>query len=377
MQVFQDNDDDSHIRAAQAARAALDTPTWDEQAASIATAEDPATATALQLIAAQYAEANPETATGPLGKWVEDWPAFWATDHLSEQFFSAPILAEGRGHVLYAPAKTGKSLLVLEMVCSIVTGRPFLDMPAGAPRRVLYLDYEMVASDLFERLMAFGYSAKDDLSHLRYVRMPGIAPLDTFEGGQAVLQDALSWGAELVVVDTTARAVRGEENASETTRDLYRHTLMLLKQSGITTLRVDHAGKQSDAGMRGSSAKADDVDIVWKLTPSEEGEDRYLLEATHRRVGWVPERVEIVRTQHAPRHRRFTNDFVSPPTETQKAFIQHADAASLPTAGVSVSEARDRYMLDFENKHFASSQLIRHERDIIAGHRRDPMEAFR
>jgi hypothetical protein len=340
--------DEDHIRAAREARQGLTQPSWDTLAADVAERADKATEEALAALAAA-ASAGDQRGDGPLQEWAEDWESFWATDHNAEHFFAAPILGLGRGHVLYAPSKTGKSLLALELAVAVATGKPFLDMPAQPPRKVLYLDYEMVAADLAERLKAFGYSSQDDLSCLRYVRMPGIQPLDTYAGGQAVLSDAVMWGAELVIVDTTARAVLGEENKSETTRDLYRHTLMLLKQIGVTTLRVDHAGKQEGAGMRGSSAKTDDVDVVWRLTPSEDGEDRFLLEATHRRVGWIPERVELLRSNHEPpMHRRWDTSFIQPATTFQEDLIRHMDAAGLPTAGISATEARTTYVLEFD-----------------------------
>lgn len=250
------------------------------------------------------ADAEDDTDTddhqNPLSRWLVDWDTFWRTDHKAADFLCAPILARGRGHALYAKAKTGKSLLVLEMVAAIATGSPFLHQPAGDPKHVLYIDYEMTPDDLAERMSAYGYGEGDDLTHLHYAQLPAIEPLDTPKGGLTVLQAALAVSAELVVIDTTSRSVQGEENAMETFRDFYRHTFMPLKSAGITTLRVDHAGKDADRGQRGSSAKNDDVDLVWEL--SAKGADELKLKATHRRMGWVPEVVDIRRTDDLPMH---------------------------------------------------------------------------
>src|SRR5690606_29839754 len=97
-------------------------------------------------------------------------------------------------------------------------------------------------------------------------------------------------GAKFVVIDTTGRAVKGEENDAHTYQDFYRCTGLLLKQQGIGWVRLDHAGKDANLGQRGSSAKNDDVDIVVKLTRADNG---VLVEATHRRIGWYPEKTLI------------------------------------------------------------------------------------
>ena len=40
---------------------------------------------------------------------------------------------------------------------------------------------------------------------------------------------------------------------------------MALKEAGIALLRIDHAGKDLTRGQRGTSAKRDDVEVVWFL----------------------------------------------------------------------------------------------------------------
>ena len=236
-------------------------------------------------------------APNPLQPWAIDWATFWETDHTAEDFLAAPLLANGRGHAIYAAAKTGKSLLILELAAAIATGKQYLHRPAGDPQHVLYIDYEMTPDDVSERLETFGYGPNDNMERLHYIQMPSIPPLDTPEGGLAVITAADAWDASLIIVDTTARAAQGDENAAETYRDMYRHTLMPLKSAGRTTVRVDHAGKDGSKGQRGSSAKNDDVDIVWRLTVNGDvGEEQAVkVAATHRRMGWIPEEVSIIR----------------------------------------------------------------------------------
>jgi hypothetical protein len=120
-----------------------------------------------------------------------------------------------------------------------------------------------------------------------------LPPLDTDFGGELLTAIAVQHGALLVIVDTMARAVKGEENLSDTYRDFYRYTGARLKAAGIALWRLDHVGKDPSAGQRGSSGKTDDVDVVYKL----EARDAHsiVLKRTHSRVPWVPAEVVLVR----------------------------------------------------------------------------------
>jgi len=73
------------------------------------------------------------------------------------------------------------------------------------------------------------------------------------------------------------------------------NTGILIKASGIALVRLDHAGKDLDRGQRGTSAKNDDVDLVWQLTELDGGGIR--LRATHRRQSWVPTLVDLARLE--------------------------------------------------------------------------------
>ena len=226
----------------------------------------------------------------PLRPYAIDWPAFWNGDDDDHDWLLEPLLARGRAHALYAAAKTGKSFVALAMAAAIATGRAFLGRPAGPPTPVVYADFEMSLDDVRERLEDFGYGPGDDLGHLHYVVMPDIAPLDTKEGGREFMESVAAWRAEVVFIDTTGRAVAGDENESDTIRDYFRHTGQQLKRAGVTVVRIDHAGKDPDRGQRGTSGKNDDVDVVAKLVRTDDGVS---WTNTHRRVGWMPPTVAI------------------------------------------------------------------------------------
>jgi hypothetical protein len=73
-------------------------------------------------------------------------------------------------------------------------------------------------------------------------------------------------------------------------RAFYRHTGLPLKQNAIGWMRLDHSGKDSTKGQRGSSSKNDDVDVVIRLERTAAGQK---LTATHRRMSWFPEITDI------------------------------------------------------------------------------------
>jgi hypothetical protein len=239
-------------------------------------------------------EAAPTIATpstDPLATWYVDWAQLWSTENQQGEWLCEPLLARGRAHALYAGAKSGKSLLLLELAAALATGKPVLNLPKREPIPVLYIDYEMTGADVRDRLEAFGYSKDDNMEHLHYVLLPSIGGLDTKAGADVVIAAVTQKNIQLVIIDTTARAVEGEENDADTLRAFYRWSGVALKSLGVTWVRADHAGKDSAKGQRGSSAKNDDVDVVWKFT--KRNTTSILIEATHRRMQWIPDKVEL------------------------------------------------------------------------------------
>jgi hypothetical protein len=224
-----------------------------------------------------------------------DWKTFWNAETTDPEYIIEPLFAAGRQTAIFSSAKTGKSLLVLDMVAAAVTGRNVLGSPPGPNRRVLYLDMEMTEADLRERLVDLGYGPDDDLDGLAYYQLPSLPPLDCDLGGEVLTELAVAHGADLVVIDTMARVVSGEENSADTYRAFYRHTGLRLRQLGIALGRLDHMGKEAAKDQRGSSAKADDIDTVYRLTAS--GSTHLTLKRTHSRVPWMAESINLIRQE--------------------------------------------------------------------------------
>lgn len=232
---------------------------------------------------------TPDETEPPKDPFFIHWPDFWQEEPPDEEWLIDHIFAKGRGHVVYAQAKQGKSLFVLWHVAKLAEHNPDVD--------VIYLDYEMTRNDIRDRLEDMGFGPHSDLTRLHYALLPSLPPLDTGEGAQALIQlveHIQRPGADIMlVVDTTGRAVEGEENVNDTIREFYRWTGIALKRRGVTWCRIDHAGKDSTKGQRGGSAKNDDVDVVWKLQAGDNG--AVTLHCDAARMSWVSPRLDYTR----------------------------------------------------------------------------------
>ena len=222
------------------------------------------------------------------------------------QWLIEPVVPAHRAVALYAAGKTGKSLLILDLVAAAASGRNILGgVPLEAPIRILYVDQEMTQPDLQERLHSLGYEQPDQTltKHLHYYQLSPWPPLDTPAGGQCLLAEALKVKAQLVVIDTLIRTVSGEENSADTIKDFNRYTGTPLKAADIALLRIDHAGKDLTRGQRGTSAKRDDVDVVWLLKPKPgnlPGKTMLTLKREAARVNWIQEDIHITRNEGPP-----------------------------------------------------------------------------
>jgi len=303
--------------------------------------EHPTTPTTLPEIA------EPHDIDSDLLSLLVDWSEFWTQDHTVAEWLAEPIIARHRAHAIFAPGGTGKSLLALWLAANIATGTPIFGY-TNQPTTVLYLDYEMTADDLAERLTAMGYGPEHDLTRLRYALLPSLPSLDAADGGRAVHRLATLVGAELVIIDTFGRAVEGDENLADTVRAFYRHTGYLLKQDGVAFIRIDHAGKDIDKGQRGTSAKNDDVDIVWQMT--RRTGNIYQMKTRKARMGWVPAQFELEMDDQPIRY-----------TLHHERQPQHPDIAP-------VLAAFDRYQIDTSAGERRVAQALRDRGERVSNH---------
>ena len=186
-----------------------------------------------------------------------------------------------------------------------------------------------------ERLQAFG-AEPAELDRLMLYSFAGLPPLDRGVGGMHLVALAVTAGADLVVLDTTSRMVAGSENDADTYLQLYRCSLAPLKRRGITVLRLDHPGKDTDRGQRGSSAKDGDADTIWRLT-EETGDLRYKLHRDKSRSSHGGGSDLTARRRYGPlRHE------ISVPEKPREKTAVEQLRGQLDRLGVPPSAGRDR-----------------------------------
>jgi hypothetical protein len=172
-----------------------------------------------------------------------------------------PILARKSLAMLYGPRGLGKTFVALGIAWAAAAGDSFLKWRASRPHRVLYIDGEMAAVDMQDRLRLLG-SAPPTLEFLIADLNPSALP----DLGQPAAQMALwkSWDKppELLVLDNLSSLVGFRRNDPDCWTGVQRW-LMAMRRAGIAVLVVHHANKKGD--QRGTSRREDVLDIVMSM----------------------------------------------------------------------------------------------------------------
>lgn len=186
-----------------------------------------------------------------------------------------PIIPKQGVVMVYAFRGIGKTYIALGIAYAVATGSQFLKWHAPVPRRVLYIDGEMPARTMQERLSHEVTRCSVEPPSQDYFRIitpdfqeRGIPSLSD-PAGQAEINKHLQ-GVELVIIDNISTLCRGgRENESESWSPVQEWALDLRKR-GISVLFIHHAGKNNQ--QRGASKKEDIMDTVISLKRPEDYE---------------------------------------------------------------------------------------------------------
>lgn len=179
-----------------------------------------------------------------------------------------PILPEQGLAMLYAYRGIGKTYIALGIAAAVSAGGTFLRWTAPRPRKVLYVDGELPASTLQQRvnMILAGLEGEEPESNafqlvtpdLQSCPMPDLATL----AGQRLLEP-LTTDVDLIILDNLSALCRsGSENDGEDWAPVQEWTLRLRRQ-GKSVLLVHHAGKNK--AQRGTSKREDLLDTVITL----------------------------------------------------------------------------------------------------------------
>ncbi|WP_279355690.1 AAA family ATPase [Fundidesulfovibrio agrisoli] len=186
------------------------------------------------------------------------------------EYFLNPVIPRQGLVMIYAPRGVGKTFVALTLAYAVASGQRVFRWQAPQPRRVLYLDGEMPASTMQERLAAIVTGFEQELpgpDWLRFItpdlqgigaRMPNLATPE----GQAALLPHLE-GVDLVILDNLATLARaGRENDAEGWLPV-QEWMLGLRQRGLSVCLIHHAGKGGQ--QRGTSSREDVLDTVIAL----------------------------------------------------------------------------------------------------------------
>lgn len=177
-----------------------------------------------------------------------------------------PVLPTKGLAMLYGPRGLGKTHVALGIAWAVASGGAFLKWQAPRPGRVLYVDGEMPAADMQERLRLIG-SAPDTLRFMLADLQEGPLPDLGQAAGQAVLER--SWEEpdrdppDLLVIDNLSSLVSSARDNDVESWSAMQSWLLRLRRLGISVLLVHHAGKGGQ--QRGTSRREDVLDVVLAL----------------------------------------------------------------------------------------------------------------
>ena len=166
----------------------------------------------------------------------------------------------------YAPRGIGKTFVGLSVGYAVASGGSFLRFTAPKALRVLYLDGEMPAAVMKERLIQIARGMPSDILDQDGLRIitpdlqKDISTDISTPRGQALIDRHLE-GVSLVVADNLATLCPGIGNESEGEGWLpVQAWLLSLRQRGIAVLLIHHAAKGGQ--QRGTSRREDVLDTV-------------------------------------------------------------------------------------------------------------------
>jgi putative DNA primase/helicase len=171
--------------------------------------------------------------------------------------------------LIYAPRGIGKTLFAMTCAYAIASGADFLGFKThGIPRKVLYIDGEMPAGAMKERLAAIiaGFEKQPPAdSYFRILSADlsknGLPDLGSSDGQASF--DARIQDAEVLLVDNLSTLVRsGRENEAEGWLPMQTWSLGH-RRAGRSIIMVHHAGK--GGAQRGTSRREDVLDSVISL----------------------------------------------------------------------------------------------------------------
>ena len=183
------------------------------------------------------------------------------------EFLLDPWLPSQGVVMVYSQRGVGKTYFALGAAYAVASAGRFLKWEAPEARRVLYIDGEMPAVVMQERMAGIAASSEKSppKGFLRLItpdlQEAGIPDLS--EPASQAEVDQLLAGAELLILDNISTLFRtGAENEAESWLPIQEWVLRQ-RRRGVSTMLIHHAGKGGQ--QRGTSRREDILDTTIKL----------------------------------------------------------------------------------------------------------------
>jgi len=203
---------------------------------------------------------------------VYDLITFLDLDIPPKEDILSPILQTQSLSMLYAKRGIGKTHIGLNIALAISSGTDFLMWSAPTPRKTLYIDGEMPAITIQQRLKDIAQT--NEKKHLPDyfniftpdMQIAGMPDLSTPEGQEQY--EPFVEDAEFIIIDNISTLARtGKENEAEGWLPIQAWALNM-RSRGKSVMFIHHAGKGGQ--QRGTSRREDVLDLVMTLKHPED-----------------------------------------------------------------------------------------------------------
>ena len=184
-------------------------------------------------------------------------PPEWLVDH---------AIPKNSLTVLYGPPKSAKTFLAIDIALSIATGREDIHGFECQAGRVLYILAEGGAAMMGNRAKAWiKHHSRECTSD--FAILDQAVTLSSQESVDRLLDDMEGETWDLVIVDTLARCMDGDENSVKDMNLEIKGCDYIRRKTGVAVLLVHHSGKDQSKGMRRSTALLGAIDATIKMRP--------------------------------------------------------------------------------------------------------------
>lgn len=204
-------------------------------------------------------------------KGVSVLDEFMSKEVAEHDIYMTPWLRSGSLSMIFAARGVGKTWFCLSMLIAITRGMPFGAWATENSVDCLYVDGEMSAYDLQDRLRGLTAGLPEKKSNL-YVLSCDIMRM---ENGTSINLSDETWREALychlreteikvVCLDNISSLTPGIDENDKASWDAVNQWLLRLRAMGVAVVLVHHSGK--DKAQRGTSGREDNLDYTIQLT---------------------------------------------------------------------------------------------------------------